>query len=450
MTDSSSRAPSGASTSTSGLSPAERRERLHAALEDRILVLDGAMGTMIQTYGLDEKDFRGERFADHEKELQGNNELLSLTRPDVIGEIHRAYLEAGADILETNTFNANRFSQADYDTEDEVYDLNRSSAEISRREVDEYLEETGELRWAAGAIGPTNRTASISPDVTDPAYRNVTFERLVEAYTEQARGLLDGGVDLFLVETVFDTLNCKAALFALGELLETRGRELRARIDAGDVAADAGRELTDDGALAVPIMVSGTITDRSGRTLSGQTPEAFYHSVRHVDLLSVGLNCALGPEELRPHLEELAEVSEFRVCAYPNAGLPNEFGGYDETPESMAAHYREWAESGFVNLLGGCCGTTPDHIRAFVDAVRDVAPRKIPKPPVRTRLSGLEPLTIGPDSLFVNVGERTNVTGSRRFRELITEDDYETALEVARDQVEGGAQIIDVNMDEGL
>ncbi|MFW6199835.1 MAG: methionine synthase, partial [Gemmatimonadota bacterium] len=450
MTDSSSRAPSGASTSTSGLSPAERRERLHAALEDRILVLDGAMGTMIQTYGLDEKDFRGERFADHEKELQGNNELLSLTRPDVIGEIHRAYLEAGADILETNTFNANRFSQADYDTEDEVYDLNRSSAEISRREVDEYLEETGELRWAAGAIGPTNRTASISPDVTDPAYRNVTFERLVEAYTEQARGLLDGGVDLFLVETVFDTLNCKAALFALGELLETRGRELRARIDAGDVAADAGRELTDDGALAVPIMVSGTITDRSGRTLSGQTPEAFYHSVRHVDLLSVGLNCALGPEELRPHLEELAEVSEFRVCAYPNAGLPNEFGGYDETPESMAAHYREWAESGFVNLLGGCCGTTPDHIRAFVDAVRDVAPRKIPKPSVRTRLSGLEPLTIGPDSLFVNVGERTNVTGSRRFRELITEDDYETALEVARDQVEGGAQIIDVNMDEGL
>ena len=404
--------------------PAERRRLLREALSERILVLDGGMGTMIQSHDLDENDFRGERYADREEDLEGNNELLSLTRPDVIEDIHRAYLEAGADVVETNTFNANRISQADYGTESDVYEMNRAAAEIARRAADDAS--TGDrLRWVAGALGPTNKTASISPDVTDPGYRNVTFDELAEAYAEQARGLLDGGADVLLVETVFDTLNCKAALFALTGLLEERGED-------------------------VPIIVSGTITDRSGRTLSGQTPEAFYNSVRHADLLAVGLNCALGPEELRPHLEELAGVSELPVSAYPNAGLPNEFGEYDETPESMADHYREWAESGFVNLVGGCCGTTPDHVRAFVEAVDGVPPRKVPEPPVRTRLAGLEPLTIGPDSLFVNIGERTNVTGSRRFQELITDGDYETALEVARQQVEGGAQMLDVNMDEGM
>ncbi|HSR42941.1 MAG TPA: homocysteine S-methyltransferase family protein, partial [Longimicrobiales bacterium] len=365
-------------------------------------------------------------WAEHPDELAGNHDLLSVTRPDVIAGIHRAYLVAGADIVETNTFNANRISQADYGTGEAVHEMNRAAAALAREVADEVAREDPERpRWVAGVLGPTNRTASISPDVTDPGFREVTFGELADAYAEQARGLLDGGADLLLVETVFDTLNCKAALFALTGLLAKRGED-------------------------VPIMVSGTITDRSGRTLSGQTPEAFYNSVRHAPLLSIGLNCALGPEQLRPHLEELSGVAGLPVSCHPNAGLPNEFGGYDETPESMAASLREFAESGFVNVVGGCCGTTPDHIRAFADAIRNLPPRTVPDPPVRTRLAGLEPLNIGPDSLFVNIGERTNVTGSRRFRELIMDGDHETALEVARQQVESGAQMVDVNMDEGM
>jgi len=406
--------------------PRDRRRALRSALRERILLLDGAMGTMIQSRDLSEADFRGERWADHSADLAGNNDLLSVTRPDVIAGIHRAYLEAGADIVETNTFNANRISQADYGTQGAAYELNRASAALARKVADEITGENRERpRWVAGVLGPTNRTASISPDVTDPGHREVTFGELAEAYAEQARGLLDGGADVLLVETVFDTLNCKAALFALTGLLEERG---------------------DD----VPIMVSGTITDRSGRTLSGQTPEAFYNSVRHAPLLSVGLNCALGPEQLRPHMEELSGVAALPVSCHPNAGLPNELGGYDETPESMAEALRDFAESGFVNVVGGCCGTTPGHIRAFADAIRDLPPRSVPDPPVRTRLAGLEPLNVGPESLFVNIGERTNVTGSRRFRELVMDGDYETALEVARQQVESGAQMVDVNMDEGM
>jgi 5-methyltetrahydrofolate--homocysteine methyltransferase len=384
------------------------------------------MGTMIQSYGLSEEEFRGDRYRDHGIPLQGNNDILSLTRPDVIGEIHREYLEAGADIVQTNTFSSTRVAMADYGIEDDVYDINRAAAAVARIAADERTaREPGRPRFVAGSIGPTNRTASLSPKVGDPGFRNVTFDRLVSGYEEQVRGLLDGGVDILLVETVFDTLNCKAALFAITGLLEERG-------------------------LDTPVMVSGTITDASGRTLTGQTPEAFYNSVRHADLFSIGLNCALGPEALRPHLEEVAEVADLPVSCHPNAGLPNEFGGYDLSPADMAGTLRDFAQAGFLNVVGGCCGTTPDHVRAIADAVADVPPRPVPTRPVRTRLSGLEPLEIGPGSLFVNVGERTNVSGSRRFARLIREGDHETALEVARQQVQGGAQIIDVNMDEGL
>jgi len=402
-------------------------ETLMAVLRERILVLDGAMGTMIQGYDLDEHDFRGERFTDHPVPLQGNNDILCLTRPDVIGAIHRAYLEAGADLIETNTFSGTTIAQADYRTEAIVYELNRAAARLAREAADEWSARTPDRpRFVVGSLGPTNRTASISPKVTDPGFRNITFDELVTAYTEQARGLIDGGADLLMVETVFDTLNCRAALFALRQLFD------------------------DDKGLTRPIMVSGTITDASGRTLSGQTPEAFWYSIRHADLFSVGLNCALGPDELRPHLEEMARVADTLVTAHPNAGLPNAFGEYDLTPEYMAGVIGEFARSGFVNIVGGCCGTTPAHITAIAEAVRNLPPRDVPVLETRCRLAGLEPFVIGPDSLFVNIGERTNVTGSARFARLIRDNDYETAVDVARQQVANGAQMIDVNMDEGL
>ena len=402
------------------------REKLNAALERRILVLDGAMGTMIQSYALAEDDFRGERLRAHPVPLKGNGELLSLTRPDVIEAIHRAYFAAGADIAETNTFTANAVAQADYRTTELVRELNLASARLARRVADEFTaREPDKPRFVAGILGPTNRTASLSPDVNDPGFRAVTFDELAAAYAEQAEALLEGGVDLLMVETVFDTLNCKAALFAAREVLERAGRD-------------------------VPLMVSGTITDKSGRTLSGQTVEAFWYSIRHAGLWSVGLNCALGARELRPYVEELSRVADAPVSCHPNAGLPNAFGGYDQGPEEMAGVLREFAASGFVNIVGGCCGTTPAHIRAIADAVREVAPRRVPAVPPFTRLSGLEPLVIRPDSLFVNVGERTNVTGSTKFAGLVKRGDYEAALEVAREQVENGAQAIDVNMDEAL
>jgi len=404
----------------------ERRAALHRALGARILVLDGAMGTMIQTRALAEEDFRGARFAAHPVPLKGNGDLLTLTRPDVIEAIHRAYFEAGADIAETNTFTANAVAQTDYRTQALVREMNVEAARLARRVADAFTaREPGKPRWVAGILGPTNRTASLSPDVNDPGFRSVTFDELATAYAEQAEALLDGGADLLMVETVFDTLNCKAALFAVGEVLERRG-------------------------LDVPLMVSVTITDKSGRTLSGQTLEAFWHSVSHAGLFSIGLNCALGAKELRPYVEELSRIADVPVSCHPNAGLPNAFGGYDQGPDEMATLLREFAASGFVNIVGGCCGTTPAHIRAVAGAVAGLPPRAIPAPPPWTRLAGLEPLTIRPDSLFVNVGERTNVTGSSRFADLIKSGNHEAALEVAREQVENGAQAIDVNMDEAL
>ena len=396
---------------------------LAEALAQRVLVLDGATGTMQQDYNLTEADFRGERFKGHNTNLKGNGDVLSLTRPDVIDATHRAYLEAGADMIETNTFSATRIAQADYGLEHAVRDLNFESARIARQAADAWAT-PDKPRWVAGVLGPTNRSASISPDVNDPGARNIRFGELAAAYREATEALIDGGVDLIMVETVFDTLNAKAALFALEEIFETRPR--------------------------LPVMVSGTITDLSGRTLSGQTPEAFWLSISHAKPLIVGLNCALGPAALRPHVEALANVATTYVSVHPNAGLPNEFGGYDETPEQMAATVGEFIESGFVNLVGGCCGTTPDHIRALVEKAKSAKPRT-PATPRRTlALSGLEPLEIGTDSLFVNVGERTNMTGSARFRRLIKSGDFATALDVARQQVENGAQIIDVNMDEGM
>ncbi len=390
------------------------------------------MGTMIQRLELTEADFRGDRFPAHPRPLFGNNDLLSLTRPDLVGEIHRAYLEAGADIIETNTFSATRIPMSDYGVEDAVGEINRAAARIAREAADEYTARTPcRPRYVAGILGPTNRTASISSDVNDPGARQVTFEELRGAYREQVRALIEGGVDILMVETVFDTLNAKAAVFAVLEEFEASGMRLASGIH-------------------LPIMISGTITDQSGRTLTGQTPEAFYNSLRHAAPLSFGLNCALGPDALRPYLQELSAVCEYPVSCHPNAGLPNAFGGYDLTPGEMAAALGDFARAGFLNFAGGCCGTTPDHIAAIAETVEGVAPRRLPAPPVRTRLSGLEPLTIGPESLFVNVGERTNVTGSRRFARLVLEGDYEAALEVALQQVRNGAQIIDVNMDEGL
>ena len=394
-------------------------------LTKRILVLDGGMGTMIQGYRLTEADYRGERFKSWHCDLKGNSDILVLTRPDVIGAIHSAYLDAGADIIETNTFTANYPSQADYGTEDLVRDINLEAARIARRAVDEYVAKTGELRFVAGALGPTNRTASLSPNVNDPAFRNIDFDQLVRTYHIAARALIEGGVDLFLIETIFDTLNAKAAIFAVRQAIEEAGVDL-------------------------PIIISGTITDASGRTLSGQTTEAFWNSVRHAQPIAIGLNCALGARQLRPYVEELSRIADVYVSAYPNAGLPNAFGEYDESPCQTAELVREFATSGFVNIVGGCCGTTPDHIRHVRDAVAGLAPRKPPTIEPRCRLSGLEALNIGPDSLFVNVGERTNVTGSAKFRRLIEADDYNAALDVARQQVASGAQVIDINMDEGM
>lgn len=389
------------------------------------MILDGGMGTMLQNAELSEEEFRGERFSDWPSDLKGNNDLLALTCPDVVTRIHRDYLEAGADIIETNTFNSTRLSQSDYGMEDLVPEINRESARLAREVCDAVASETGVPRFVAGVLGPTSRTASLSPDVNDPAKRNVTFDELCENYREAAIALIVGGADLILIETIFDTLNAKAAIYALEELFDDRGERL-------------------------PVMISGTITDASGRTLSGQTTEAFWNSVRHAQPLSVGLNCALGAEELRPYLEELSTKADSFVSAHPNAGLPNEFGEYDQTPEEMAAIVSEFAQSGLVNIIGGCCGSSPEHIRAIAESVADMAPREIPTRNAACRLSGLEPFNIAADSLFVNVGERTNVTGSARFKRLIVEEDFTTALEVALEQVENGAQIIDINMDEGM
>ena len=399
-------------------------DRITTAAKQRILILDGAMGTMIQRHTLEENDFRGQRFAEWHTDLKGNNDLLSLTQPDIICDIHRAYLDAGADIIETNTFNSTRVSQADYQMESISREINLVSAQLARKAADEFST-PDRPRFVAGILGPTSRTASLSPDVNDPGARNVTFEELVENYTESTQALIEGGVDLIMVETIFDTLNAKAALFAVQQVFEAQSVEL-------------------------PIMISGTITDASGRTLSGQTPEAFWNSVRHSKPISIGLNCALGPDELRPHLLEISNVADSLVSAHPNAGLPNEFGGYDLDAASMADTVAEFAAAGLLNIVGGCCGTTPEHIRAIAEAVADIKPRLIPDIEPACRLSGLEPFTISSDSLFVNVGERCNVTGSAVFKRLILEENYDAALEVARQQVANGAQIIDVNMDEGM
>ncbi len=399
---------------------------LHKLLAERILIIDGAMGTMIQQHRLGEADFRAERFKDHPHDVKGNNELLVLTQPQIIEGIHRAFLEAGADILETNTFSANRVSQADYHTESISYELNLEATRIARKVADEFTQKNpAKPRFVAGAMGPTTKLASMSPDVNNPAFRAVTFGELVASFHEQARGLVDGGADLILIETVTDTLNCKAALFAVHQVFEETGREL-------------------------PIMVSGTITDASGRTLSGQTTEAFWHSVRHANLFSIGLNCALGARQMRPYIEELSRIADCYISAYPNAGLPNQFGAYDQTADEMGDVIEEFGAAGFLNVVGGCCGTTPEHIAAIAAKVAGKTPRTVPEPPRRLRLSGLEPLTVTPEMNFVNIGERTNVTGSPKFSKLILAGDYEAALTVARQQVENGAQIIDINMDEGM
>ena len=393
-------------------------------LSNKILVMDGAMGTMIQRYKLTEADYRGDRFAKYHMDIKGNNEVLSLTQPHIIREIHEAYLEAGADIIETNTFSANSISQADYDLVELAYEMNKASAAIAREAVKKY-QSADKPRYVAGALGPTNRTASLSPDVNNPGYRAVTFDDLVEAYIEQARGLVDGGADILLIETVFDTLNCKAALFALDLLFEEKEQSW-------------------------PIMVSGTITDASGRTLSGQTVEAFWISVSHMPLLSVGLNCALGAKELTPFLKDLASIATCPISAYPNAGLPNELGEYDQGAKEMGEYIRDFASTGLVNIIGGCCGTTQDHIKVMADNVIGIEPRKYKTESSYSMYSGLEPLIVRENINFINVGERTNVTGSRKFARLIKEGNYEEALTVAQHQVEGGAQVIDVNMDEGL
>jgi 5-methyltetrahydrofolate--homocysteine methyltransferase len=401
------------------------RDLLKALAAERILVLDGAMGTMIQAMGLDEAGYRGARFDAWNREVRGNNDLLNLSRPDAIRDIHYAYYKAGADIVSTNTFSSTSIAQADYGLSDVAYELNCEGARLAREAANKAAREDGRPRFVAGALGPTNRTASISPDVANPGFRAITFDQLRKAYGEQVRGLLTGGADLLLIETIFDTLNAKAAIYAIAEQCAERG-------------------------VDVPVMISGTITDRSGRLLSGQTPEAFWNAVRHAAPISVGLNCALGAEQMRAHIADMARVCDTLICSYPNAGLPNEFGHYHESPEDMARHLGEFAEKGLINIVGGCCGTTPDHITAIAEAVRGKPPRAIPQVPPMLRLSGLEPFTLVPEIPFVNVGERTNVTGSAKFRKLVTAGDYAAALAIARDQVENGAQIIDVNMDEGL
>ncbi|BDV32779.1 methionine synthase [Methylocystis iwaonis] len=398
---------------------------LEEAASNRILILDGAMGTMVQRHKFEESHFRGERFKDHPKDLRGNNDLLILTQPEAIKAIHVAYLEAGADIIETNTFSGTTIAQADYGLESIVFELNREGAKLARAAADEVAAKTGVRRFVAGSMGPTNRTASISPDVSNPGFRAVTFDELRAAYKEQALGLIAGGADIMLVETVFDTLNAKAAIYALEDAFEEVGTRF-------------------------PIMISGTITDLSGRTLSGQTSVAFWNSLAHAKPFSIGFNCALGAREMRQHIAEIGRVADTRICAFPNAGLPNEFGLYDESPEYMAELVGEFAAAGLVNVLGGCCGTTPDHIGAIAQKVKGMAPRVVPKIEPLLRLSGLEPFALTKDIPFVNVGERTNVTGSAKFRKLITNGDYTAALDVARDQVANGAQVIDINMDEGL
>lgn len=413
-------------TDVNGATVSNKIDALHQQLAQRIIVLDGGMGTMIQSYRLEEEDYRGSRFADWPCDLKGNNDLLVLSKPDVIREIHDAYLAAGADILETNTFNATSIAMADYQMESLSAEINYEAARLARACADAWTAKTPDRpRYVAGVLGPTNRTCSISPDVNDPAYRNVTFNQLVEAYRESTRALVEGGSDIIMIETVFDTLNAKAAIYAVQTEMEALG-------------------------VTLPLMISGTITDASGRTLSGQTTEAFYNSLRHAEPLSFGLNCALGPDELRQYVAELSRIAEGYVTAHPNAGLPNAFGEYDLDAELMAQQIGEWATSGFLNIIGGCCGTTPKHIAAMVAAVDGVAPRPLPTIPVACRLSGLEPLNITAESLFVNVGERTNVTGSAKFKRLIKEEKYNEALEVALQQVQSGAQIIDINMDEGM
>ncbi|WP_166167548.1 methionine synthase [Acinetobacter sp. SA01] len=397
---------------------------LKELLAQRILIIDGAMGTMIQRHKLEEADYRGERFADWASDLKGNNDLLVLTQPHIIQSIHEAYLEAGADIIETNSFNGTRVSMSDYHMEELVPEINREAARIAKEACQKYST-PDKPRFVAGVLGPTSRTCSISPNVNDPAFRNITFDELKENYIEAAHALIEGGADILLIETVFDTLNCKAAIFAVKEVFNQIGYEL-------------------------PLMISGTITDASGRTLTGQTAEAFWNSVRHGDLLSIGFNCALGADAMRPHVKTVSDVADVFVSAHPNAGLPNAFGGYDETPEQTAAFLKEFAESGLINITGGCCGTTPDHIRAIANAVKDIKPRQVPETKPACRLSGLEPFNITEESLFVNVGERTNVTGSKKFLRLIREENFAEALEVAQQQVEAGAQIIDINMDEGM
>src|SRR5712691_6819194 len=407
------------------MSTSPTEQRLRKLASERILVLDGAMGTMIQALGLDEDGYRGARFDAWNREVRGNNDLLILTRPDSIRDIHLAYYRAGADLVSTNTFSSTAIAQADYGMQDIAYELNLEGARLARAAADIAQAEDNRPRFVAGAIGPTNRTASISPDVSNPGFRAITFDQLRAAYGEQVKGLIDGGADLLLIETIFDTLNAKAAIYAIAEIAEARG-------------------------IRMPVMISGTITDRSGRLLSGQTPGAFWNSMRHAAPFSIGLNCALGAQEMRAHIAEIGRVADTLVCAYPNAGLPNEFGRYDESPEYMAELIGEFAASGLVNVVGGCCGTTPEHIHAIARAVEGKAPRRIPEVPRLLRLSGLEAFALTPEIPFVNVGERTNVTGSAKFRKLVTAGDYAAALAIARDQVENGAQIIDVNMDEGL
>ncbi|WP_289015857.1 methionine synthase, partial [uncultured Methylobacterium sp.] len=403
----------------------EIERALRQRASEKILVLDGAMGTVIQRLGLTEADFRAERFKDHAHDQKGNNDLLILTQADAIRQIHLDYFLAGADVCETNTFSGTTIAQADYGMESIIHELNAQGARLAREAAKLAEQQDGRRRFVAGAIGPTNRTLSISPDVNNPGYRAVTFDQVKQAYVEQVRGLIDGGAELILIETIFDTLNAKAAVAAAWQVFEETG-------------------------IRLPIQISGTITDLSGRTLSGQTPAAFWNSLRHASPLTFGLNCALGAREMRGHIAELSRICDTLVCAYPNAGLPNEFGLYDESPEAMGKLVGEFAESGLVNMVGGCCGTTPDHIRAISEAVADKSPRRIPEIPRLMRLSGLEPFVLTKEIPFVNVGERTNVTGSAKFRKLITNGDYAAALDVARDQVAAGAQVIDVNMDEGL
>ena len=404
---------------------ADTRKTFTDALRERILVLDGAMGTMIQALKLDEEGYRGARFDAWNREVRGNNDLLNLSRPEAVREIHLAYFRTGADIVSTNTFSSTKIAQADYGMEGIAYELNHTGATLAREAAAQAEKEDGRRRFVAGALGPTNRTASISPDVSNPGFRAITFDQLRAAYGEQIKGLIDGGADLLLIETIFDTLNAKAAIYAIAEACEARG-------------------------LDIPVMISGTITDRSGRLLSGQMPAAFWNSVKHANPVTIGLNCALGAKEMRAHIEEIGRVADTFVCAYPNAGLPNEFGYYDESPEYMAELLGEFAQAGLVNVVGGCCGTTPEHIAAIAKAVEGKAPRAIPEVAKQLRLSGLEAFTLTPEIPFVNIGERTNVTGSAKFRKLVTAGDYASALSIAREQVENGAQVIDVNMDEGL